>query len=337
MDSSGILPTHRFDSTMFAEADQFPAFAAFTARSRVTRLDGGDGPFSAMADFWVLDRLVVSHQTVDPFILERDEHYLRVTPPTHFTIVLPIDGTCQFIAPGIDQQCGPGDVICASLTRTSRGICHQRQRQIAISIARGFVEEAAGPVEIHGCLPPSPQTELFFAFMRSLVQQLPHTPVANAPALSRILRDLFVNAVSIPLHRDSPSETLGLPARARAYIERQPPGALDVEAMVRDIAVTRSTLYRLFQGEGGIVAYDRRRRLRLLHHALADPLDRRSLAQLGYEYGFADPAHLARLFKRSFGYSMSDLRSQLRAAPIKPTVRGRTPADDYREIVGDLL
>jgi AraC-like DNA-binding protein len=333
---SAILATHHFDSRMFAEAEQFPAFAAFTARSRVTRL-GGKGAFFAMADFWVLDRLVVSHQTVDPFAMERDEQYLRVTPPTHFLIVLPMNGTSHFTSPGIDEKCGAGGMIVANLTKTARCACRPRQRTIAISIARAFVEEATGPTAVHGCLPDSPQTQLFVAFMRSLVQQLPHTPMANVPGLSRILRDLFVNAILEAPHRDTPSEALGLPARARAYIEAQPPGALDVEAMVAALAVTRSTLYRLFQSEGGIVAFDRRRRLRLLHHAVADPLERRSLQQLGYDFGFSEPAHLARLFKRSFGYSMSELRGQLRAAPASPAARGRTPADDYREIVGDLL
>jgi AraC-like DNA-binding protein len=111
---------------------------------------------------------------------------------------------------------------------------------------------------------------------------------------------------------------------------------LDVARMIEALGTTRSTLYRLFREDGGVAAYDRRRRLRQLHRALADPLDHRTLAEIGYDHGFADAPHLARQFRRTFGYSMSALRAQLAQHPRGDALAGRSAVDRYREAVADL-
>ena len=100
--------------------------------------------------------------------------------------------------------------------------------------------------------------------------------------------------------------------------------------------MTRSSLYRLFKGDGGLLAFDRRRRLRLLHRAIADPADRRSFGELGFQLGFADAAHLARLFRQAFGYSMSELRDQLHAPGTTAAPSEKVGTDLYREMISDL-
>jgi AraC-like DNA-binding protein len=230
-------------------------------------------------------------------------------------------------------------VILANLRRPGRCDNLERQRTIAISISTSFLEAAAGRVEAHGRLRRTPETRLFVSFMGSLIQQLPHAQMASVPALSRILRDLLANAVMSVASAQAPSEgpPPNLLARARGYIDAQPAGELDVARMVEALGTTRSSLYRLFREDGGIAAYDRRRRLRRLHRALADPLDHRTLAEIGYDHGFADAPHLARQFRRTFGYSMSALRAQLAQRPQGDALTGRSAVDRYREAVADLV
>ncbi len=210
------IPTHRFETRRFAPDEQFAAWAAFTAHSRVTRL--GAGPFFAEASFWHLDRMIVSVQTVDPFTMDRDAHYLRATPAGHFLIVLPYDGESRFVAPGIDVVCGADDIIVANLSRLGRCDNRVRQQTIAISLSRGFLEEAAGVIDAHGRLEPTPETRLFISFVRALVEQLPSVSEASVAPLSRIVRDLFANIVVALPRAATPVETTGLPARgARLY------------------------------------------------------------------------------------------------------------------------
>ncbi|THD62034.1 helix-turn-helix domain-containing protein [Phenylobacterium sp.] len=337
MDRSQLIETHSFESGVLPEDQQFAAWAAFTAHSEVGRPHGG--PFHASARFWRLDGLLVSAQTVDPFSMDRSAAYLSATAASHFLVVVPRDGHSRFRAPGLDQDCQAGDIILANLRMLGRCDNAERQQTIAISIATSFLEAATGRIEVHGRLQRSPETRLFVSFMGALVQQLPFRPLTAAASLSRILRDLLANAVLSGAPEDpAPQARLpSLSARARAYIDAQPPGELDMARMVQSLATTRSSLYRAFRGDGGVAAYDRLRRLRRLHRTVADPLDRRSLTELGADHGFPDPPNLARLFRRTFGYSMSELRTQLAFAPIHNAAPTASAVELYRKAVGDLV
>ncbi|MBU1378076.1 MAG: helix-turn-helix domain-containing protein [Alphaproteobacteria bacterium] len=337
MDRSQIIETHAFETDVLAPEEQFAAWARFTAHSEVLRQ--GQGPFHASARFWRLDGMMVSAQTVDPFIMDRDQAHLSATAASHFMVVIPRDGHSRFTAPGVDQECQAGDIILANLRMLGRCDNRGRQQTIAVSIATSFLEAVTGRVEVHGRLRRSPETRLFVSFMTALVQQLPFTPLTAVASLSRILRDLLANAVLSAAPEDSAPQgrAPSLAARARAYIDQQPPGELDVQRMVQALATTRASLYRAFSEDGGVTAYDRLRRLRRLHRAVADPLDRRSLTELGADHGFPDPPHLARLFRRTFGYSMSELRAQLALAPIYNAAPTASAVDLYRQAVADLV
>lgn len=97
----------------------------------------------------------------------------------------------------------------------------------------------------------------------------------------------------------------------------------------RDIAVSRSGLYRQFAASGGVEAYIRQRRLRRALLALVDPVqaDRR-IADIAYDVGFADEAHFSRLFRRSFGRTPRDAR--------KTTGwHSHRPADQHHQMTSD--
>ncbi len=326
-----LIPTLRLDTATLPVEQQFGAWASFTPNSRVTR--PGSGAYYLEAQFWQLGRMIVSMQHADPFTMDRDAQFLETTAADHLLIVLPYDGASRFTAPGIDVMCGADDVIVANLNRLGRCENRQRQRSIAISVSRAFLEEATGPVDAHGRLAPTPETRLFVSFMRSLVEQLPDTAASSIAPLSRIVRDLFANIVAAAPRADTPAEAVSLAARARAYAQHQSPGTIDIDAMTAALATTRSTLFRMFRNDGGVLKWDRQRRLRLVHRAVADPLDHRTLAQIGYDHGFADPALLARQFRQGFGYSMTMLRGQFEARATAAVADGRSAADLYREMV----
>ena len=330
-----VIPTLRLDTSLLPLDRQFDAWARFTPNSRVTRPGGGG--YAVEAAFWHLERMIVSVQDADAFTMDRDAQYLATTAADHFLIVLPYDGESRFTAPGVDVLCRADDVIVANLNRLGRCQNLTRQKTIAVSLSRPFLEEATGAVDAHGRLAPTPETRLFVSFMRALVEQLPVTAASSVAPLSRIVRDLFANIVAAAPHADTPAEAVALAARARAWVQLQPPGTLDIEAMTAALATTRSTLFRVFRADGGVATWDRRRRLRLVHRAVADPLDHRTLAQIGYDLGFVDAALLARQFRASFGYSMSMLRGQFDARALVADGDARSAADRYREMVQALV
>ena len=85
---------------------------------------------------------------------------------------------------------------------------------------------------------------------------------------------------------------------------------LTVDGLCRDLGLSRSRLYRLFEADGGIHAYIRRERLFQTRKALADQEDRRPICQIAEQWGFIDPSAFTRAFKHEFGVSPRDVRSE---------------------------
>jgi AraC-like DNA-binding protein len=295
------------------------------------------GPFAARSSFWTLHDLTLADLQLDAFSADRDDAMIRAFPADHLFLIVMIEGTTRFSHSGGEQLCGPGDACLLDMSRTMRTVS-SRQHCITAAFSRAFVEEASGPVRAHGRLPRSAHTALLVDFVRSLAQRLPSSKLSSVVPLSRICRDLLATAIEHP--KPEPVESLSAKVtrqRAVQYIAAQAPGELSLPAMQAHLGLTRASLYRLFRTDGGVLAFDRRRRLRLLHRALSDPLEHRSIGELGFAHGFADQAHLSRIFRAAFGYTMGGLRQHLGKAEERPL--GASPVEAcriYRESVAEL-
>ena len=115
--------------------------------------------------------------------------------------------------------------------------------------------------------------------------------------------------------RLSPSDVVALQRSvrrvAKAFIEERLTAGHAViasDAVARAAGVSRASLYRAFDAEGGVNRYIQDRRL---HHARR-ALRQRSgptptIADIGYAYGFASASHFSRQFRARFGYSPSEV------------------------------
>jgi AraC-like DNA-binding protein len=110
--------------------------------------------------------------------------------------------------------------------------------------------------------------------------------------------------------------------RARAEIEARLGSAmLTVAALCRALGMSRSTLYRLFEDEGGVHAYITRRRLERVAVTLSDPGGHERIADIAERWGFCDAAYLGRLFRARFGMTPSDYRAFSQRQPGFPSSR----------------
>jgi AraC-like DNA-binding protein len=83
---------------------------------------------------------------------------------------------------------------------------------------------------------------------------------------------------------------------------------LSPESVVDSLALSRATIYRLFQHEGGLHAYIRHLRLR----AAADDLVRFpgiSIADIAYSVGFKSASDFTRAFRRAYGFAPQEVRT----------------------------
>jgi len=79
---------------------------------------------------------------------------------------------------------------------------------------------------------------------------------------------------------------------------------LSPEQICKVVGISRSSLYRLFEKDGGVASYIRQRRLLAIRSALASPIGPRSrISDLAYQYGFNSNTQLSRAFKQYFGHA----------------------------------
>ena len=85
--------------------------------------------------------------------------------------------------------------------------------------------------------------------------------------------------------------------------------SLGSDMLCRQLATSRSQLYRLLEGEGGVARYIQRQRLLESHAALCNASSTKPIAAIAEELCFADGSGFSRAFRHEFGMSPSDVRA----------------------------
>lgn len=319
------LETVRFGAYGPGAPDNYDEWAGHSPNHVLRRAT--DRTFRVEAQFWQLDRLIMTEQRIDPFTATRDAGRLRAAPTYQVTFVVLFDGGIDYIHDGRTQHCAAGDIMLLDFQRPY-DVAAGRQHSTTISMNRGILEDEIGPLSIHGRMPDTAETRMLADFVRTLVRQLPDMAASSAIPTATILHRLILLALRRGHPTVDPPRLQADRARALAYIDAHPPGTLDIAVMSEALNLTRPTLYRLFHADGGVQSYDRRRRLRLLHRSLCEERPVVPLGELGARFGFFDPSNLSRLFKAQFGLSMSDVRMHL-----QPRSGGRGTIGLYRKAI----
>lgn len=161
-------------------------------------------------------------------------------------------------------------------------------------------------------------------YLIGLAHRLPLLDAEDLPRLVAATRAMILACVAPSrdhLHEAGDTIANVLLERARRFVQANVASHdLGVEALQRELGVSRSRLYRLFEPHGGVLHYIRHRRLLGAHAALADPNDTRRIHDIAEEHGFADGSEFSRAFKREFGYRPSEVRSAGKGRIPKPTV-----------------
>ena len=96
--------------------------------------------------------------------------------------------------------------------------------------------------------------------------------------------------------------------------------------LCRQLGTSRSQLYRLMEGAGGVTHYIKRQRLFEGYAALCDTSNTRPIAAIAEELCFADRSAFTRAFRHEFGTRPSDVRAASLGDWLRGRCRRRTPA-----------
>ncbi len=201
--------------------------------------------------------------------------------------------------------------------------------RLVLLVPGGWLEGAGavGPVQ-------SIETEagpgaLLAGFMRQLAGQSRPFGDDQARSLATAVRAL-VEACIAPAGRSlaaiAPSPSSGTVERARQIVQRHmgspefgPP------QLGRLLAMSRSKLYRLLDGDGGVAHFINRERLLQARRDLTTPGEPLSVHAIASRVGFRDHSTFSRAFRREYGCSPSRWRERSQPSDQDVTSPGPAP------------
>jgi AraC-like DNA-binding protein len=191
---------------------------------------------------------------------------------------------------------------------------------VTLFVPRSLLEERLPDLSaLHGRAPTGPYALLLAEYIDLLAQRLPTLLAGNEHALSRATCQMLTACLAPSLaHVEAarPGLELVLQRRAKRFIEAHLNSTeLSTDAICNAVGVSRRTLYRLFDQEGGVLRYIQSRRLERIRAVLADPRETRRISEVAAEFGFLRSDHFARAFKHRYGQSARDIRDLTHPRP----------------------
>jgi AraC-like DNA-binding protein len=159
-----------------------------------------------------------------------------------------------------------------------------------------------------------PMVQILRDHMRSLMSVASRLTVRQAAEIAPATVSLAAACLNVSLCPEDPRQRAGAAlARlvvARRFIERHlSDAALTADRVAAEVGVSRSKLYQLFEGYGGVAAYIRDRRLRrALVMLTAGAYAHYSVYEIALMSCYASDAAFVRAFRQRYGATPNDVR-----------------------------
>lgn len=252
----------------------------------------------------------------------------------HYQVVMYLDGNTEFTAGRRVARLRPGDVVLIDVAQPNRtdqtagrsGVVHG----LALMLPRALLAPLLGaPDSVSASLlsRESPAGRLIGERLLSLRREGARLGVGDAAAAAAVdgVAGLVARAVGPARQAElavARASRQALLAAIKSYIERNLLSeTLAVPALCRRFRLSRATLYRLFEPEGGFARYIQERRLHRAFMRLISPVGWPSrMIDLAVDHHFSSDNTFIRAFRRHFGLTPGEARE---------LAIGRARADDH--------
>ncbi|WP_271507125.1 helix-turn-helix domain-containing protein [Bradyrhizobium sp. CCBAU 11357] len=257
----------------------------------------------------------------------------------HFQITLCLEGEMKFGSGRREVTLRPGDIVLIDMAqpnRTALRAAGGRTHLMTIVLQRAMLApRLAHPDAATATLLPSdhPHARLLASHYAALaLRSGPGTATAtgHAEATVEAIADLVAAAAGgtaeIVASLERAERHLYITLIKRHIANNLETDALTAEELCRHFQISRATLYRLFEAEGGLAHYVREQRLNLAFRRLISPSAQDGpLIELAVDMRFSSDSTFIRAFRRKFGLTPGELR-ELADAWLRET--GAVPAVD---------
>jgi AraC-like DNA-binding protein len=270
-------------------------------------------PFAASAVSLLLGDVIVHRADFTAQRWIRDADLIAANDPGGMTVAMTLAGRAAGVMGDRPFRTGPGSVHFVDLSQPSR---HESSasRTILLSVTRtAAMESGIDVAALHGVVVRSAAGGALIAYLERLLDTAHAYCEEDIPLLARAILDLLVLTVRTAEPESAPRVRRAAASHAaRALIDAHLGSAnLTITRLCRDLDLSRTSLHRLFEDDGGVRAYIRNRRLEAVHHALTQPGSDDAIQDLADRYGFSDAAHLSRAFRARYSVAPNAYRRQL--------------------------
>jgi AraC-like DNA-binding protein len=158
-------------------------------------------------------------------------------------------------------------------------------------------------------------------FLRGLAEELNAGRVSEddtdlGESVIDLVRGLFASPNAVPPCVTGYAQRKKLLHQVRSYIDANlPDPSLSPEWIARENFISVRYLYKLLDGEGGVCALIRSKRLERCRRDLSDPALRGdSITSIARRWGLSDAGYFSRLFRESYGVSPTEFRRDIGSA-----------------------
>jgi len=273
-------------------------------------------PFICINDRYDIGEFRMSDTYTDRIVIERT--IARISRDTArgigFTIFLDGDAhSATTLAKKREFALRGGSVLATDLDQPIR-VLRQACRYITLVVPLNLLRHVfADPGAVHGRMldPSKPGTRLIVKRAKTLVENFRYMLFEDAhrelAALVQLIVAAFGEAAGLSGGKRAVHRALMFEC-VRGYVRTNlHESELSPQSVIESLGLPRSTIYRLFEHEGGLGAYIQHLRLR----AAADELVRIPnvlIKDIGYSVGFKSASHFTHAFQDAYGITPQEMR-----------------------------
>ncbi|MGC4106325.1 MAG: helix-turn-helix domain-containing protein [Thermomicrobiales bacterium] len=310
-DPSRTLISHVFDSNALPQDERLDVWREGLLSTHQVLLDD-NVVFHATGRIWRHDEFVLTGGEMTPQTLIRTSREIRRDQIDHYGLFTVGDGARVATINDGESVIRRGDLQVFDFSQPETSVS-LGGRTTTLYLPRDLIDGLfPGFSRFHGTVLRDPRSRLLAQHLQSMHGYLGNL---DEPAVS-VLVDFTMSVAIDLLHEVLPlsSRPVHDPAIQRAEVvahirDQLTDPSLSVASLLLAFPLSRSSLFRLFEDDGGVERFIRQERLRAIRILLHSGTEQRPLEEIALAFGFGSGWALARSFRETFGYLPSSLRA----------------------------
>ncbi len=283
---------------------------------------------------WSVEGLTVSRVCSPPTLVERSKANIRRSPVDHWAVSLSNHCVSSVRLQDRSMEVPAGTPFVLSLGEDVHIDRDQDDDRTVLLLSRDRFGRIAHLLEaVKGMILPAAQGTILADYMLVLKRNLPDLAAEDLTRFPNAVEAMLAACLAPSAERLATARhqiELTLMERVRQAVRRNLRSpSLGPDKLCRETAMSRSQLYRVLEGEGGVAHYIQRRRLSESFSILCDASNTYPIAKIAEVLCFADASSFTRAFRQEFGVTPREVRAASLAgqSPVAPKTSVQSVAD----------